>query len=148
MLLENETGKIIRACMNVHGELGMGFLEAVYQEALALEFLRMQIPFEKEKALPIAYKDILLDKNYFADFLCYDSIIVELKAVAAITDSHVAQVVNYLKASKKQIGLLVNFGEKSLRWRRISAFSNPENPENPCEEKKQMLSHGLRGLVG
>ncbi len=136
MLYEDETGKIIRACMNVHGELGMGFLEPVYQEALAIEFLQMKIPFEREKKLPITYKGFVLDKTYFADFMCFDSIVVELKAVSSLTDAYVAQVINYLKASKKQIGLLVNFGEKSLRWRRISAFSNSVNPENPCDKKK------------
>ncbi len=140
LLHEEQTGKIIRACMNVHGELGMGFLETVYQEALAIEFSQMKIPFEREKDLNICYKGKVLSKGYQADFFCYDSIVVELKAVSALTETHESQVINYLRAARKEIGLLVNFGEKSLRWRRLSAFvrpHNPVNPENPCEEKRK-----------
>lgn len=97
LLHEEETGKILNACFEVHKELGNGFLEAVYQEALELEFKNQKIPYEREKLLPITYKGKLLEKEYYADFICYGKIVVELKAVAALTSSHKAQVINYLK---------------------------------------------------
>ena len=120
LLHEEETGKILNACFEVHKELGNGFLEAVYQEALKLEFKNQNIPYEREKLLPITYKGKLLEKEYYADFICYGKIVVELKAVAALTSSHKAQVINYLKASSNEIGLLINFGTNSLKWERIS----------------------------
>ncbi len=120
LLHEEETGKILNACFEVHKELGNGFLEAVYQEALELEFKNQNIPYEREKLLPITYKGKLLEKEYYADFICYGKIVVELKAVAALTSSHKAQVINYLKASSNEIGLLINFGTNSLKWERIS----------------------------
>ena len=120
LLHEEETGKILNACFEVHKELGNGFLEAVYQEALELEFKNQKIPYEREKLLPITYKGKLLEKEYYADFICYGKIVVELKAVAALTSSHKAQVINYLKASSNEIGLLINFGTNSLKWERIS----------------------------
>ena len=120
LLHEEETGKILNACFEVHKELDNGFLEAVYQEALELEFKNQNIPYEREKLLPITYKGKLLEKEYYADFICYEKIVVELKAVAALTSSHIAQVINYLKASSNEIGLLINFGTNSLKWERIS----------------------------
>ena len=120
LLHEEETGKILNACFEVHKELGNGFLEAVYQEALELEFKNQNIPYEREKLLPITYKGKLLEKEYYADFICYGKIVVALKAVAALTSSHKAQVINYLKASSNEIGLLINFGTNSLKWERIS----------------------------
>ena len=120
LLHEEETGKILNACFEVHKELGNGFLEAVYQEALELEFKNQKIPYEREKLLPITYKGKLLEKEYYADFICYGKIVVELKAVAALTSSHKAQDINYLKASSNEIGLLINFGTNSLKWERIS----------------------------
>ena len=120
LLHEEETGKILNACFEVHKELGNGFLEAVYQEALELELKNQNIPYEREKLLPITYKGKLLEKDYYADFICYGKIVVELTAVAALTSSHKAQVINYLKASSNEIGLLINFGTNSLKWERIS----------------------------
>ena len=120
LLHEEETGKILNACFEVHKELGNSFLEAVYQEALELEFKNQNIPYEREKLLPITYKGKLLEKEYYADFICYGKIVVELKAVAALTSSHKAQVINYLKASSNEIGLLIYFGTNSLKWERIS----------------------------
>ena len=120
LLHEEETGKILNACFEVHKELGNGFLEAAYQAALELEFKNQNIPYEREKLLPITYKGKLLEKEYYADFICYGKIVVELKAVAALTSSHKAQVINYLKASSNEIGLLINFGTNSLKWERIS----------------------------
>ncbi|MBP5359233.1 MAG: GxxExxY protein [Treponema sp.] len=123
-MLKNEelTQKIIGACLEVHNELGSGFLEPVYQEALEQEFILQGIPYEREKLLPIVYKGKTLKKEYYADFLCYDSIIVELKAVSVLAKAHKAQILNYLKAADKEIGLLVNFGVNSLKWERITKF--------------------------
>ena len=122
LLFEEETKKIINACLEVHNELGNGFLEAVYQEALAIEFDNQNIPYKREKLLPVIYKGKQLDKEYYADFVCFDKIILELKAVSILTVAHKAQVINYLKASDTAIGLLVNFGCNSLKWERISCF--------------------------
>ena len=119
---EEQTEKIINACMEVHNELKNGFLEPVYQEALELEFQMQGIPYEREKKLNIIYKGKTLKKEYFADFYCYDNIIVELKAVTRLENEHKAQVINYLKAMNKEIGLLINFGKSSLQWERISIF--------------------------
>ena len=105
--------------MNVHKELGPGFLEAVYQESLALEFIEQGIPFEKEKDIRIYYKNQLLDKCYKADFLCFEKIIVELKALSVLTNDHVSQLLNYLKATKLRVGLLVHFGSSSLIYKRL-----------------------------
>jgi GxxExxY protein len=118
-LNENETYKIIGAMMEVHKTLGCGFLEAVYQEALAIEFELRGIPFEREKRLHVYYKDIQLQKCYEADFYCYDKIVVELKALSALTTVHDSILINYLKATNSKIGLLANFGEPSLKYKRL-----------------------------
>ncbi|WP_296011227.1 GxxExxY protein [uncultured Treponema sp.] len=123
MLVDGEkTGKIINACMKVHNELGNGFLEPVYQEALEEEFKIQNIPYEREKLLSVFYKGKKLNKEYFADFLCYGSIIVELKSVNSLSKPHNAQVLNYLNAANLDVGLLVNFGDVSLKWERITKF--------------------------
>jgi GxxExxY protein len=96
----------------VHKELGPGFSEPVYQEALELEFQLQKIPYEREKLLNIFYKNHKLTKRYSSDFLCYDKIIVELKAFHETSGDHEAQVLNYLKASQLKLGLLINFGSK------------------------------------
>jgi len=118
-MLSDETYKIIGACMDVHRELGCGFLEAVYQEALEKEFILRKIPFCREAEIDIMYKEILLNKKYIADFICFGEIIVELKAVQAFDSTHEAQILNYLKASNLYIGLLINFGQKSLQQKRM-----------------------------
>ena len=119
LLYEDQTFKIIGVCMNVHRNLGSGFLESVYQEVLCREFVEQEIPFEDQKLLPIYYKGQKLDKYYRADFLCFDRVILELKTAAFINKSMENQVINYLKATHKQVGLLINFGEKSLTWKRL-----------------------------
>ncbi|MBP5403013.1 MAG: GxxExxY protein [Treponema sp.] len=119
---EDQTSKIINACMEVHNELGNGFLEQVYQEALEEEFKIQKIPYEREKLLPVIYKGKILNKEYYADFVCYGNIIVELKSVSKLIKVHKAQVLNYLKATNADVGLLVNFGENSLKWERITRF--------------------------
>jgi len=119
IVYKQESYKIIGACMEVHKTLGYGFLEPVYQEALSIEFQKQNIPFEKEKILSIVYKDVELEKKYIADFVCYDKIIVETKALSNLTDDHLGQVLNYLKATQFKLGLLVNFGQPILEYKRI-----------------------------
>ena len=139
LMLKEYTAKILNACMEVHNELGNGFLEPVYQEALQKEFDLRHIPYEREKLLPIVYKGQKLDKEYYADFVCYDSIIVELKAVTTLVKAHKAQVLNYLKASNLEIGLLVNFGENSLKWQRITMFKEAALADsNPCDNNEDV----------
>ena len=116
---KQETYQIIGAAMEVHKELGCGFLEVVYQEALALEFQYKKIPYQKEAQLDIYYKGQLLKKHYQADFICYDGIIVELKALSALNSEHEAQLLNYLKSTGLKVGLLINFGNKSLEYKRM-----------------------------
>ena len=116
---KEETYKINGAAMNVYNALGHGFLEAVYQEALELEFIKRGIPYEREKELKIFYEGKELRQTYKADFVCYGDIIVELKAVAHLDDSHRSQVFNYLKATGFKLGLLYNFGHyNGLEWER------------------------------
>ena len=119
LVYKDESYRIIGAAFDVHKELGCGFLEAVYQEALSLEFNHKNIPFIEQQQLRITYKGNLLKKNYVADFVCYDKIIVELKALSAINNDHKAQLLNYLKATGFKLGLLINFGTSSLQYKRI-----------------------------
>ena len=119
LIFAEEIYNITRAAMDVQNELGTGFLEPVYQEALAIEMKNRGIPFEREKELTIEYKGITLNKKYYADFVCYDDIILELKAVDSIRDEHVAQVLNYLHASQKKLGYIINFGVKPLQRKRV-----------------------------
>ena len=128
--LEDETYKIRGCLLNIYKELGCGFLEKVYQEALEMEFNIAKIPYNREKLLPIYYKGVQLKQTYVADFVCYDNIIVELKAVSELTDQHRAQVFNYLKATNLDLGLLVNFGETSLKVERIFNYRKNQNNQN------------------
>lgn len=114
-----QTFAIIGACMAVHRELGHGFLEAVYQEALEIEFSRRGIPYIREKPLVICFTGIPLRTAYDADFFCYDSVVVELKACGALAPGHYAQTINYLKATGSERGLLVNFGAPRLEYKRL-----------------------------
>ena len=116
---KDKTYSLIGAAMSVHAELGMGFLEAVYGDALAIEFEKRHIPFEREKPIHIMYKGQKLNHHYIADFLCYGDIIVELKAVEQLQSAHMAQVLNYLSATGYKLALLINFGEKSLKYKRV-----------------------------
>ena len=119
LIYKTESYKIIGAAMEVHKELGCGFLEAVYQESLALEFEEQDIPFDQEKEIEIYYKDLLLNKKYRSDFLCYEKIIVEIKALSSLNGDHEAQLLNYLKATETKLGILINFGTKSLQYKRL-----------------------------
>ena len=110
IVYKDEAYKVVGAAFKVYNELGHGFLEAVYQEALEIEFQRRGIPYEREKELRITYDGIELKQTYKADFVCYGKIIVELKAVGVLDDSHRAQVYNYLHATGFRLGILFNFG--------------------------------------
>ena len=110
LLFKAESYKIVGGCFEVYKEKGNGFLEAVYQECLVLEFTNQGIPFIEKPRLRLDYKGRELKQTYEPDFLCFDEIIVELKAVKQLSDEHRAQTINYLKATGKQLGLLVNFG--------------------------------------
>ncbi len=123
-LTENDprTYAVIGAAMEVHRLLGCGFFEPVYQEALAIEFTRREIPFQREIKFPVFYKEVRLESAYKPDFICFDGVVVELKALARVGGTEEAQVINYLKTCGHEIGLLLNFGTLSLEYRRF-AFS-------------------------
>ena len=114
-----QTYAIIGAAMEVHSRLGHGFLEAVYQEALAIEFTERSIPHLREVEIPVFYRGTELACGYRADFVCFDEVIVELKAVRQVTDVERAQVINYLKATSLHRALLLNFGAPSLEHHRL-----------------------------
>ena len=118
-MADQRTYKIIGAALEVHKELGCGFLEAVYQEALEREFASRQIPFKPQPIIQIAYKGKPLDKTYQPDFICYGEIILEIKAISSLSGIEEAQIINYLKATKLNVGLLINFGSKSLEHKRL-----------------------------
>ena len=116
---KQESYAIIGTCMEVHNQLGAGFLEIVYKDALEYEFRKLGIPFEREKAYPVNYKGIILPHKFYADFVVFDKIILEIKGVKALSDEFIAQCINYLKVSENQLALLINFGEIKLNSKRI-----------------------------
>lgn len=119
LILGKEVYALVGAAMEVHTQLGCGFLESVYQEAFEIELCTRDIPFEAQKILPIQFKGVRLNKSFTADLVAYDQIIIELKALDKLTTQSESQVINYLKASKMSVGLLLNFGGRSLQWKRI-----------------------------
>jgi len=119
LMYKEESYKIISKCMEVHNNLGAGFLEIVYKDALEYEFSKAGIPYQREKLYTVQYKDIILPHKFFADFVIFDKIILEIKAVSGISDQFIAQAINYLKVSGNRLALIVNFGELSLKYKRI-----------------------------
>ena len=131
LLYEEETYLIIGAAMAVHQELGGGFLEAVYQEALEREFLFRNIVYKREIPITIYYKNEPLNKSYITDFMYFGEIIVELKALSALTTEHQAQVLNYLAASRLKLGLILNFGRSNLEYKRMIYEKSALNRTSP-----------------
>jgi|SRR5690625_1377908 len=125
IIYKEESYKIIGACMKVHRALGYGFLEAVYEEALTEEFEKQNIDFERQIKLPVYYGKIKLKKYYKADFICFDKIILEIKAVNMMPNVFYKQLNNYLMATKKELGILINFGKPSLEYKRIINTKHP-----------------------
>jgi GxxExxY protein len=120
LLLGDETYQIVGAAMEVYYKLGTGFLEPVYQQALAIELKQRSILFEQEKRFQIDYKGTILEKEYVADFVCFDQVIVEIKALNQLSPVDWSQVLNYLKVSRMRVGLLFNFGSVGrLEWKRL-----------------------------
>jgi len=120
LLLKREVFAIVGAAIEVHRELGPGFLEAVYQEALERELTTRAIPFDSQRPLTIAYKGEPLLKQYIADLLCFDQVVVELKTVDRLSRVDAAQLLNYLKATKLRVGVLINFRAPGrLEWKRL-----------------------------
>ncbi len=118
--LKEETYKIIGTCMEVHNQLGAGFLEVVYKDALELEFQSAGILYEREKEYPVNYKGVILRHKFFADFVVFDKVILEVKGQRkGIADENLAQAINFLKVSQCKIALIVNFGEPQLQYKRI-----------------------------
>ncbi len=118
-MTDQRTYQIIGAAIEVHKELGNGFLEAVYQEALEKEFTYQEIPFKSQPLVRIEYKGKPLKKTYEPDFICFDEVIVEIKAMDKLSGVEHAQTINYLKATSLKVGLLINFGNKSLEHKRF-----------------------------
>ncbi len=128
LIYKEEVYRIIGKCMEVHNNMGAGFLEIVYKDALEFEFKKAGIPFEREKQYTVSYKEIILPHKFFADFVVFDKIILEIKATFGLTDEFIAQAINYLKVSGNKLALLVNFGELKLNYKRIVLEkSNPVN---------------------
>jgi GxxExxY protein len=120
LLLKDEVYLIVGAAIEVHKELGFGFLEAVYQEAMEIELKKRIIPYDAQVPLSITYKGLQLKRGYTADLICYEQIIVELKALEGLSGREEAQLLNYLKASTFSVGLLINFGNSpKLEWKRF-----------------------------
>ena len=119
LIYKDEAYDIIKCCFEVHKVLGKGFLEAVYKDALSEEFKNAGIPFKREQKFNILYKRVVLPHYYYSDFIMYDKIVLEVKAQQDVIDANYKQVINYLAASKLKLGLLVNFGEASLKFKRV-----------------------------
>ncbi|HVO72611.1 MAG TPA: GxxExxY protein [Ignavibacteriaceae bacterium] len=119
LIYKEESYQIIGKCFEVHNNLGPGFLEIVYKDALEYEFMKADIPYEREKEYIVNYKNIILPHKFFADFVVLDKVILEVKAVAGISEDFIALAINYLKVSKNKLALIVNFGELKLNSKRI-----------------------------
>lgn len=119
LILKDEVYAIIGAAMEVHREQGCGFAEPVYQECMEIELAERKIPAEPQKEMPITYKGRRLKKSYIADFVTHGKIVVEIKALDKLTSREESQVINYLKSSRLEVGVLINFGAPSLEWKRL-----------------------------
>ena len=125
-IYKQETHDIIGAAMAVHRYFGCGFTEKVYQDALEQELLSLNIPFLREQPIQVTYRDVQLKTQFIPDFICYDKIIVELKAVSELDDTHRSQAINYAKVAGYKVALLINFGNTSLEFERFAVFEKQE----------------------
>ncbi|SRR5258708_4607325 len=117
---KDETYSIIGICMEVHKILGHGFLEIVYKDAIEYEAQQKQIPYSREKEYLVQYKEIILPHKFYADFVVFDNIILEIKAAeGGISDAFISRILNYLKASRCRVGLIINFGKNKLEYKRL-----------------------------
>lgn len=119
LLYKDEVFRLVGLCMKVHRELGKGQDEVIYKDALVVELDRTGIPFSRERKYEVIYKTVVLPHFFYADFLIWDKILFEAKAVEKLSEAHIKQVLNYLAVSKLELGLLVNFGADSLEWKRV-----------------------------
>jgi GxxExxY protein len=119
LLYKEEVFKLVGLCMEIHREVGKGHDEIIYKDAFSVELNRGAIPFAREQKYEVNYKGVILAHSYYADFVVWNKILFEAKAVEELVDAHVRQVLNYLAASKLELGLLVNFGADSLEWKRV-----------------------------
>jgi GxxExxY protein len=119
LIYKEESYRIIGCCMEVYNNLGKGFLEIVYKDALEYEFIKSNIPYKREKEFEIKYKEVVLKHKFYADFIVFDKIILEVKSTKKIADYYLKQTLNYLTVTKFKLGLVVNFGEDSFVSKRI-----------------------------
>lgn len=119
IVFKDESFKIIGICMDIHSTLGMGLKEVNYKDAMELEFKANNIPYEREKKYKVFYKGKVLSHPYVADFLVFNAFILEIKSAQAINQAHIAQTLSYLNVSSTKLGIIINFGEKSLKFQRI-----------------------------
>ncbi|MBP6022727.1 GxxExxY protein [Ferruginibacter sp.] len=119
LLFKEESFKIIGVCMEIHKSLGMGLKEVNYKDAMEIDFIEAGIPFKREQKFIVKYKDKVLRNPYYADFVVFDSLVIEVKSASAIIDTHMAQALSYLAVSGMKLALVINFGERSLTWKRI-----------------------------
>ena len=131
LLYKDEVFKLVGFSMEIHRELGKGHDEVIYKDAIVVELQRAEIPFNRELKYKVSYKGVILPHHYQADFVVWNKILFEAKAVEMLTDAHVKQVLNYLAASKLELGLLANFGADSLEWKRVVLSRKTESKPLP-----------------
>lgn len=132
LIYKEEVFKLVGFCMEIHRELGKGHDEVIYKDALVVELQNGRIPFARESKYEVSYKGVILPHHYRADFVVWNKILLEAKAVEVLSEAHIKQVLNYLAASKLELGLLVNFGADSLEWKRV-VLSRPKPQELPTD---------------
>ena len=132
LLYKQEVFRLVGLCMEIHRELGKGHDEVIYKDAFVVELSRSGIPFDRELKYEVRYKGVILPHHYRADFVVWNKILFEAKAVEKLVEAHVKQVLNYLAASGLELGLLVNFGADSLEWKRV-VLSRPKPREIPTD---------------
>jgi GxxExxY protein len=119
ILFKDESYQIVGICMEIHKALGMGLKEINYKDAMEIDFKEAGIIYQREKRFQVIYKNTVLQNPYVSDFIVFNSIILEIKCCQAIIDSHIAQTISYLNVSGCKLGIIVNFGERSLTWKRV-----------------------------